>query len=191
MILAVMQPEPEGITELLQALREGEPDAASRLVARIYPTLRQMARNHMRRERPDHTLQATALAHEAYLRLAGRPVDFKDRHHFYAAAARAMRQILVDYARQHRSAKRGGTLPKVDLEGVCTQPDVHSGKFVALDEALSRLAEWDPRQGQIVELRYFGGLTEQEIAETLGVSVRTVKREWRMAKAWLYAEIGK
>jgi len=191
MILARMDPDRGEITGLLNALRDGEPHAESRLIALIYPTLRRIAYKHMRCEREDHTLQATALVHEAYMRLAGRPMDFKDRNHLYAAAAQAMRQILVDYARQHRSAKRGGSYQRIDLEGVCAHPGPQPEKFVSLDEALSRLAEWDARQSQIVELRYFGGLTEEEIADILGVSVRTVKREWRLAKAWLYAEIGK
>ncbi len=191
MILARMDPDRGEITDLLNAVRDGKPHAESSLVALIYPTLRRIAYKHMRREREDHTLQATALVHEAYVRLAGRPMDFRDRNHLYAAAAQAMRQILVDYARQHRSAKRGGPQQRIDLERVCAYAGPQPEKFVSLDEALSRLTVWDARQSQIVELRYFGGLTEEEIADILGISVRTVKREWRLAKAWLYAEIGK
>jgi RNA polymerase sigma factor (TIGR02999 family) len=179
------------ITELLAAVRNGERDAESRLIAMIYPQLRRIAHKHMRAERPDHTLQATALVNEAYLRLAGQQNEFNDRNHFYAAAAQAMRQILVDYARQHRAAKRGGSYQRIDLENVAVSTDAYSTKLLALDEALSRLEEWDPRQSRIVELRFFGGLCEEEIAEILGVSVRTVKRDWRLAKVWLYAEIGR
>ncbi|HEV3277380.1 MAG TPA: ECF-type sigma factor [Terriglobia bacterium] len=144
----------------------------------------------MRRERPDHTLQATALVHEVYLRLMEEhPVDWQSRAHFFAVAAQLMRRILVDHARAHKAAKRGGDAPKVFLEENLILSEAKSGDMLSLDEALARLAKLDPRQGRIVELRFFGGLSVEETAEVLGISARTVKREWSVARAWLYQEV--
>jgi len=146
----------------------------------------------MRQERPDHTLQATALVHEAYLRLAGeKEISWQNRAHFYGVAANIMRRILVDHARAKQAKKRGGSDQEVSFdEAVLAQPEAPKD-FLAIDEALERLAERDPRQSRIVELRFFGGLSEEETAEVLGISVRTVKRDWQVARAWLYKEISK
>jgi len=144
-------------------------------------------------ERPNHTLQATALVHEAYLHLVDQQqIDWQNRAHFIGVAAQIMRRILVDHARRHQSDKRGGGLPKVTLDDeiLLFSPD-QSNELVALDEALTRLTDLSPRQSRVVELRFFGGLSAEEIAEVLGVSVKTVKRDWNVAKAWLYRELKK
>jgi RNA polymerase sigma-70 factor (ECF subfamily) len=180
------------VTQLLQGLRAGDREAEGKLLDVVYGELHRIAARHMRRERIDHTLQATALIHEAYVRLIDQPTkDWQNRSHFYGVAAQVMRRILVDYARTHRSAKRGGEQHKVSLDDALLLTMEQSDELVALDEALSRLAQFDLRQSRIVELRYFGGLSEAEIAQTLGVSSRTVKRDWRVAKAWLYGELNK
>lgn len=186
-----MQPRNGDLTQLLLSVRHGNADARSRLIDLVFPELRRIAFLHMRRERAGHTLQATALVNELWLRLSGQNKDWKNRAHFFAVAAQLMRQILVDYARHHRAARRGGGAPVADLKEVPTIADSRSEKMLALDEALSRLAEWEPRQSRVVELRFFGGLSEGEIADVLGISTRTVKRDWSTARAWLYAEIGK
>jgi RNA polymerase sigma-70 factor (ECF subfamily) len=178
------------ITGLLTKLKAGDRQAESELVPLIYGELRRLARGYMRRERPDHTLQATALVHEVYLRLMEEhPVDWQSRAHFFAVAAQLMRRILVDHARAHNAAKRGGDAPKVFLEENLILSEAKSGDMLSLDEALARLAKLDPRQGRIVELRFFGGLSVEETAEVLGISARTVKREWSVARAWLYQEV--
>jgi RNA polymerase sigma-70 factor (ECF subfamily) len=178
------------ITGLLTKLKAGDRQAESELVPLIYGELRRLARGYMRRERPDHTLQATALVHEVYLRLMEEhPVDWQSRAHFFAVAAQLMRRILVDHARAHKAAKRGGDAPKVFLEENLILSEAKSGDMLSLDEALARLAKLDPRQGRIVELRFFGGLSVEETAEVLGISARTVKREWSVARAWLYQEV--
>jgi len=171
-------------------MRNGNREAESRLVPLVYDELRKLARHYMRSERPDHTLQATALVHEAYLRLIGqREVDWHNRAHFFGVAAQSMRRILVDHARAHLAEKRGGADKAMSLDEASAIGNAGRGDLVVLDEALARLAARDPRQSRIVELRFFGGLKEEEVAEVLGVSSRTVKREWRMARAWLYKEI--
>jgi RNA polymerase sigma factor (TIGR02999 family) len=187
-----MDPTPGEITQLLIQVTEGNQEAESRLIPLVYGELRRLARRYMRNERPDHTLQATALVHEAYLRLAGqKDISWQNRAHFFGVAANAMRRILVDHARAKQAKKRGGDDQKVSFdEAVPVQPEAPQD-FLALDEALERLAKRDPRQARIVELRYFGGLSEEETAEVLGISVRTVKRDWKVARAWLYKEIGK
>ena len=178
------------ITGLLTKLKAGDRQAESELVPLIYGELRRLARGYMRRERPDHTLQATALVHVVYLRLMEEhPVDWQSRAHFFAVAAQLMRRILVDHARAHKAAKRGGDAPKVFLEENLILSEAKSGDMLSLDEALARLAKLDPRQGRIVELRFFGGLSVEETAEVLGISARTVKREWSVARAWLYQEV--
>jgi RNA polymerase sigma factor (TIGR02999 family) len=155
----------------------------------VYHELRKRASGYLRHERPDHTLQATALVHEAFLRLAGHNrVAWQNRGHFYAVAAQAMRRILVDHARERRAAKRPGAQNRVDLDDQIPAPD-SPNDILMLDEALSELSAMDPRQGRIVELRYFGGLSEQEVADALSVSRATVTREWKRARAWLYHRI--
>jgi RNA polymerase sigma factor (TIGR02999 family) len=186
-----MQPEPENVTQLLAALRDGNSGARTRLIEMVYPELRRIALRHMQRERPGHTLQATALVNEAWLRLNRQDKDWKNRAHFFAVAAQVMRQILVDYARQHRAARRGGGVAAEMLDECRQAGTLPSDKILALDEALSRLAEWGPRQSRVVELRFFGGLSEEETGEVLEISTRTVKRDWKLARAWLYAQIGK
>lgn len=179
------------ITRLLLAVRDGDGEAHSELASLIYPQLKHIAQNCIRGERPDHTLQPTALVHEAYIRMAGRDIKWANRAHFFAVAAHIMRQILVDYARQHRAAKRSGNRQKVDLQDATVTSVEIPEKVLSLDEALSRLAEWDPRQASVVEMRFFAGLTEEEIGEVLGISVRTVKRDWKLARAWLHSIIGR
>ena len=187
-----MSADPESITRLLTALRSGSSEAKEELMRAIYPQLHRLARNQMQNERADHTLQPTALVNEAYLRLLGQESrDWKDRVHFMAVAATVMRQILVDYARKHRAGKRGGDLQRTDLDELRSGAEWAQEKLLALDQALSRLSVWDARQARMVELRFFGGLTEEETAEALAVSVRTVKRDWKLAKAWLYDEVGR
>jgi RNA polymerase sigma-70 factor, ECF subfamily len=180
----------EDITELLAALRNGDFSAENRLAPLVYAELHQIAERFMRRERKDHTLQPTVLVNEAFMRLVRHDHKLQNRKHFYAMAANVMRHLLVDYARQHRTHKRGGDLQRVDLDNLLLSSD-YSEKLLALDEALSRLSKWDPRQSRVVELRFFAGLTEEEIADVLGMSPRSVKRDWTHAKAWLYLQIGK
>ena len=179
-------------TRLLAEWKKGNRDVEARLFALIYDELHRLASHYLRDERPDHTLQATALVNEAFIRLmAQSSADWHDRAHFFAVAAKSMRRILVDYARAHRAGKRGGGMPKVSLDEpltLCAEPpDV----MMALDEALDRLAQLDPRQSKVVELRYFAGFTVAEVARLLGVSPKTVDRDWDMARAWLYAELSK
>ncbi len=184
---------PTAITQLLQNWGEGDQQSLERLIPVVYRELHRLADHYLRQERPDHTLEPSALVHEAYLRLADwHGVTWKNRTHFFGVAAQLMRRILVDYARRHRAAKRGAGGPKITLSRALAeeQPDEdQAGDLVALDQALTRLSQRDPRQGQIVELRYFSGLTVPEIAGVLGISPATVKREWSMARAWLSREL--
>lgn len=177
-------------TELLLAWGRGEADAFDRLVPLVNRELHRIARGHMAHERPGHTLQATALVNEAYLRLIDvKRVQWQSRAHFFAMAGRVMRRILVDFARARGNVKRGGDIPKLSLDdelAVSSEPD---SDLVALDEAMQRLEARHPRQGQVVELRFFGGLTTEEAAEALHVSTDTVKRDWRFAKLWLLREL--
>ena len=179
-----------GTTQALADHAAGDPDAASRLVPLVYDQLRALAGHYMRDERPDHTLQPTALVHEAYLRLIDiDKVDWRSKTHFIAMAARQMRRILVEHGRAHRAQKRGGALRRVTLsEGVALTPDRELDPLV-LDEALQKLAERNERQCTVAELRCFGGLDMKEAAYLLGVSERTVKRDWRVARAWLRREL--
>jgi len=185
-----MSPLPKDVTQLLLDWSNGNKEAVNKLIPLVYNHLRGLANHYLRRERPNHTLQATALIHEAYLRLVDQTnVRWQNRAHFFGIAANLMRQILVNHALSHNSAKRGGGAYKLSLDeavGLSKERDVD---LVALDEALTRLAALDSRQGRIVELRFFGGLTIEETAEVLGISPATVKREWTTAKAWLYREI--
>ncbi len=174
------------VSELLRAWAGGDLRARDELVPLVYHELRRRASGYLRHERPDHTLQATALVHEAFLRLAGHNrVAWQNRGHFYAVAAQAMRRILVDHARERRAAKRPGARNRVDLDDQIPVPEFPSD-ILLLDEALNELSAMDPRQGRIVELRYFGGLSEQEVADALSVSRATVTREWKRARAWLF-----
>jgi RNA polymerase sigma factor (TIGR02999 family) len=182
---------PGRVTELLRGWRQGDRAAEADLLPLVYGELRARAARALGRERPDHTLQPTALVHEAYLKLVGQePVDWQDRTHFFAIAARLMRQILIDHARRHGSAKRGGGRRLVPLE---VAGEVAAGApevdLEALDEALVNLARLDREAAEVVELRYFGGLTVEETAQALGCSPSTVVRQWRAARAWLWGEL--
>jgi len=185
----VNQPHSQPVTELLVRWKAGDQEALERLIPLVYKELRDIARHHLRRERPEHTLQSAALVNEAYLRLVDqRPFDTQNRAHFLAVASRLMRQILVDYARGHWAAKRGAARQaKLDVSMVVAQ--VRTTDVVALDDALTGLSNLDEQQGRIVEMRFFGGLATEEIAEVLGVSPSTVKRDWNVAKAWLTREM--
>jgi RNA polymerase sigma factor (TIGR02999 family) len=182
----------EPVTELLIKWRGGDQEALQALVPLVYKELRDIAHRHLQHERPGHTLQSTALVHEAYLRLVNQgPMETQNRAHFVAVAARLMRQILVDYARSHGAAKRGANL-RVDVDpetDFAAAPQQQGADLLALDEALEALATRDAKQTRIVELRYFGGLTIEETAEVLDISAATVKRDWNMAKAWLSREM--
>ena len=175
---------------LLAEIRKGNPEAASKLIPLVYDEMRRLAGRYMRRERPDHTLQATALVHEAYMKMVEqRPADLQNRAHFFGVAAQVMRHILVDHARGHRRDKRGGTKEVVPLDEALVFSEGKSEELVALDEALRRLAKLDQRQAKVVEMRFFGGLTVEETAEALGISPITVKRDWSLARAWLYGDL--
>lgn len=182
--------DPGAVTRILSRLRAGEAKAADELLPLVYDRLRALARGQLARERPGHTLQATALVHEAWFKLANLPdVALQDRAHFLAVAARAMRQILVDHARGRGAAKRGGDWDRVTLDAALAQLDRGAVDVVDLDGALERLADMDPRKARVVELRFFGGLTLPETAEVLGVSTRTAEGDWYMARAWLRREL--
>lgn len=183
-------PAPEGVTELLIAWSDGDETAHEKLAPLVYGELHRLAHRYMSRERSDHTLQTTALIGEAYLRLVDQRAPWKNRAHFFGIAAEAMRRILVDHARSHAYAKRGGGAEKVELTEAVVMARDRSAELVALDDALRRLADFDQRKSRVVELRFFGGLNVDEAAEVLGVSANTVKRDWSSARAWLYREIG-
>jgi RNA polymerase sigma factor (TIGR02999 family) len=177
------------VSELLVRWRAGDREALEKLVPLVYKELREIAHYHLQRERSGHTLQSAALVHEAYLRLADqKPFEADNRAHFLAVASRLMRQILVDYARSHAAAKRGADL-RVELDAALILPQERNSEVIALDEALKTLSQIDEQQGQIVEMRFFGGLSIEEIGEVLGISRSTVKREWNVAKAWLVREM--
>ncbi|MBA4123817.1 MAG: sigma-70 family RNA polymerase sigma factor [Acidobacteria bacterium] len=179
------------ITRMLQEWSGGKQEALDALLPLVYAELHRQASRYLRRERPDHTLQTTALIHEAYMKLVDqREVNWQNRTHFFGIAAQMMRRILVDYARQRHRAKRGGIAEDLPLEeAALVVSEERSVDLVALDEALTRLAEFDERQARIVELRYFSGLTIEETAEVLRISPATVKSDWNVAKAWLRHEI--
>jgi len=177
------------ITVLLTRTRVGDKKAEAQLAALVYDELRRLAGHYMRQERAGHTLQATALVNEAFLRLLAMPnTDWRNRAHFFAVAARVMRQILVDHARAHCAAKRGSGL-RADMTEALVFSDAQSDTLVALDDALERMKEWAPRQVRLVELRFFGGLNYDEAAEVLGISTKTAKRDWKVARSWLRGEI--
>ncbi|MBX3293605.1 MAG: sigma-70 family RNA polymerase sigma factor [Acidobacteria bacterium] len=178
------------ITEILKDWSAGSENAKDRLLPFVYAELKRQARMIMSRERSDHTLQPTALVHETFIRMAERSgIDWQDRHHFYAISSRLMRQILIDHARSHAARKRGGDQIKFSLDDIQISVDERAASLLALDEALKRLAELDERQASIVEMRFFGGMTLDEIAGTLKTSQRTVSREWETARLWLYREL--
>jgi RNA polymerase sigma factor (TIGR02999 family) len=178
------------VTQLLVHWGKGDKQALDRLMPLVYDELHRMASRYLRRERQEHTLQATALINEAYLRIVDQNrVNWQNRAHFFGVAAQMMRRILVDHARSHLYAKRGGGAQKLTLDEAIATPQERDLDLVALDDALTTLAEIDPQQSRIIELRFFGGLTIEDTAEVLSISPATVKRDWNMAKAWLYGEI--
>jgi RNA polymerase sigma factor (TIGR02999 family) len=181
--------DPGEVTRLLVRWRDGDEAALEQLMPLVYDELRRLAERYMRSERPDHTLQATALVHEAYVRLAGVDVAWEDRIHFLSLAARMMRRVLVDHAKSGRRKKRGGGAAKVTLDDIELASPAPTSDLLALDDALTRLAAIDERKARAVELHFFGGLTYDETAAALGVSAATVDRDLRMAKAWLYHEV--
>jgi RNA polymerase sigma factor (TIGR02999 family) len=177
------------VSELLAQWRAGDEESLRHLVPLVYNELRRLAHYHLRRERPDHTLQTTALVHEAYLSLVKQePINFENRAHFFAICANLMRQILVEYARRRKAAKRYGGY-KLTLDDALPLPQSRGVDLIALDDALKGLANLDPQQSRIVELRFFGGLSIEETSEALGMSPSTVKRHWNTAKLWLHNEI--
>ena len=187
----VPEPPSQPISAMLDRWRAGDQEALQALIPLVYQELRCIAQHHLRQERPDHTLQSTALVHEAYLRLMQqRPADIENRAHFLAVASRLMRQILVDHARRHRAAKRGGGL-KLELNEAMNAQKAPNIDLIALDTALKELTRLDPQQSQIVEMRFFGGLSIADTAEVIGVSAATDKREWATARAWLLRELGR
>jgi RNA polymerase sigma factor (TIGR02999 family) len=183
-------PSSHEITQLLRAWSEGDQAALEQLVPLIHRELRRLAKGYMRKERPGHILQTTALINEAYLRLIDwKDVRWQNRAHFFGVAAQLMRRILVDFARAHHRATRGGAMRQVSLDEAAAVSVERAAEFIELDEALDRLAVIDPRRSRMVELRFFGGLSEEETAEALKVSPRTVRREWSLARAWLRREL--
>lgn len=181
---------PEQVTALLIDWKNGNKDAVDRLTPLIYSELRRLADSYLRREQSGHTLQPTALVHEAYLRLVAQQLpDWESRSHFFGVAARLMRQVLVDHARRRTSDKRGGGAAKVSLDEVFGAPLAKAREMIALDDALKTLAEVDPRKCSVIELRFFGGFSTEETAAALNISVATVGREQRMAEAWLFREL--
>jgi RNA polymerase sigma-70 factor (ECF subfamily) len=177
------------VTQLLQAMTSGDPAAADRLLPLVYAELHRLAAAYMRRERQDHTLQPTALINEAYLRLAGEEVNWHNREHFIGVAANVMRRVLVDYARAHKAEMRGGGLRRVELDEGVAISEERFEELLSLDEALNRLMELNPRQARVVELRYFGGLSVEQIASILGIAPRSVKRDWALARIWLFKQL--
>ncbi len=181
------------ITRMLIELTDGNTEVVNSILPHIYDELRRLAGSYLRRERADHTLQPTALVHEAYMKLIDqKKVKWQNRAHFFGIAAQVMRRILLDHARKHKADKRGGEAEKLPLEEeILVVSHEKSNELIALDDALDALAAIDPQKAKIVELRYFGGLSIEETAEVMGVSVPTINRQWRTAKAWLYGQIAK
>jgi RNA polymerase sigma-70 factor (ECF subfamily) len=186
----MVETSPGDVTRLLVQLQKGNSEAESELIVVVYAELRRLAAHYMRLERRGHTLQTSDLVHEAYLRLVRQDnVSWQNRSHFFGVAAQIMRRILVDHARKHVAKKRGGSRARISLDVALLVAKTPSFQILALDEALSRLTKQDERLGRVVELRFFGGLSEDEAAEVLGISTRTVKRDWGVARAWLYREL--
>ena len=180
------------ITQILQDWNDGNEDAKERLLPFVYEELKRQARFFMSKERTNHTLQPTALVHEAFLRLSDQSgVDWKDRCHFYGIASRLMRQILVDHARSHAAEKRGANPIHFSIDDVQIPVEDRAGSILMLDEVLERLAEFDEKQAKIVEMRFFGGMNNNEIADALNISERTVGREWQSARLWLFRELNR
>lgn len=186
-----MTPATTQVTQLLRDWRNGDQAAFERLLPLVYDELRRLAGHYLRGERQGHTLQSAALVHEAYLQLLGQEIDWQNRAHFLGVAAQAMRRVLVDYARSRNYQKRGGQVVHVEIDAAATVALSQAGELVALDDALQGLEKLDPRKSRVVELRYFGGLSVEETAEVLGVSVPTVVRDWNTAKAWLRREMSR
>jgi RNA polymerase sigma factor (TIGR02999 family) len=183
---------PKDITQLLVDWSDGNKEALDKLVPLVHEELRRLARRYMRREHAGHTLQTSALVNEAYLKLIDqREVRWRNRTHFFAIAAQLMRRILIDHARRHHYQKRGGGAYKLSLDEAALVIQERAADLVALDDALSELAEFDPRKSRIVEMRFFGGMSAEEVAEALSCSLRTVEREWRKAKAWLHRAVSR
>jgi RNA polymerase sigma factor (TIGR02999 family) len=188
--LRLSQSAPQNVTKLLVQWNKGDQGALEALVPLVYEELRRLARYYLKQEKQNHTLSSTALVHEAYLRLVNqREVTWQNRAHFFGVASQMMRRILVDHARHHAYAKRGGGALTLALEEAVGTPKTREVHLVALDDALNSLAKLDERQSRMVELRFFGGLSIEETSEVLGISAPTVKREWASARAWLYREI--
>ena len=186
----MLTPSSTQVTHLLTRWSSGDENAREALIPLVYDELRKVARHFLSRQRPDHTLQSTALVHEAYVRLVGYPsVHFENRAHFFAVASQLMRRILVDHARKRNAAKRGGNNLTLVLDEAIALPAKSEIDIAALDNALSNLATLDPRQANIVEMRFFGGLSIQETSKVLGISAATVKREWTTARTWLFDEM--
>jgi RNA polymerase sigma-70 factor (ECF subfamily) len=181
---------PDEVTVLLRAWSDGDEQALDRLAPLVYKELHRIARGYMSKERPNHTLQATALVNEAFVRLVDiRQVNWKDRAHFFAVCAQAMRRILVDYARSRSYQKRGGKQLRIQLDEASGVSWSQDANLLQIDEALGRLAAFDPRKEKVVEMRFFGGLSVEETAEALKISPETVMRDWKFARAWLYREL--
>ena len=180
------------VTQMLEALGDGDTRAPELLLPAVYDELRRLAHGYMKNERAEHTLQATALVHEAYLQLVDwKNVSWQNRAHFFAAAAQMMRKVLVDHAREKNALKRGGGTTTIALDAAISFPERDNVDLMLLDSSLSELAQFDPQQARIVELRFFGGLTIEETAHALGISDSTVKRDWQMAKAWLHSRMSR
>ena len=177
------------VTQLLKAMHAGDAQAAESLLPLVYAELHRLAKGYMRRERPDHTLQATALINEAYLRLVGEDIDWNSRAHFIGLAANVMRRVLVDYARAHNAEQRGGGLQRVEMQDELAISAEQLDEVEHLDEALKKLERENPRQARVVELRYFGGLSVEQIGNLLQIAPRSVKRDWALARIWLFRQL--
>ena len=184
-----MKPEKGEVTQLLNEMAKGDSGAAEKLLPLVYSELHRLAASYMRRERPDHTLQATALINEAYLRLSRENAEWNSREHFIGMAANVMRHVLVDYARAHNAQQRDGGMKRVEMKDDLAISTEKLEEVLSLNEALKTLESLHPRQGKVVELRYFGGLSVEQIASLLGVSPRSVKRDWSLARIWLFREL--
>jgi RNA polymerase sigma-70 factor, ECF subfamily len=183
----MMSVSASGVTQLLFDWQQGDQSALKKLTPLIYDELRRMAHRYVQHERNGHTLQTTALVHEAYVRLAGQETpEWQNRSHFFAVTAQVMRHILIDHARRRRYLKHGGQFQQVSMEQASLMSEDRAAELIALDEALDELKNFDPRKSKVVELRYFGGLSLEETAQALEISVMTVRRDWRAAKAWLF-----
>jgi RNA polymerase sigma factor (TIGR02999 family) len=189
-VFPVQRGPSEQVTSLLLRWRGGDKEALDALMPLVYNELRRLAHHYLQRERSDHTLQSTALVHEAYARMVGQNLpEWQNRAHFFAVAAQLMRQILVDYARAHRASKRGNGVCKINLDDAESESPAANVDVVALDDALQSLARIDPQQSRVVELRFFAGLSIEDTSEILGISPSTVKRDWNTARVWLYREL--